>query len=184
MEAPMVTRLLTAALLIGVLGAPARAAGTENLQLFRDVQKQVLGYSWFSIFDNVEAQVNDGVVVLHGKVTMPYKRSDLEQRVARVDGVRQVVNKIDVLPVSQFDDRLRRQLARAIYGNPAFRPFASMVNPPIHIIVERGRVTLEGVVNNNVDRQIANSIASQVLAFEVKNELRTTQEAQAELEKL
>ena len=75
----MVTRLLTAALLIGVLGAPARAAGTENLQLFRDVQKQVLGYSWFSIFDNVEAQVNDGVVVLHGKVTMPYKRSDLEQ---------------------------------------------------------------------------------------------------------
>ena len=71
-----------------------------------------------------------------------------------------------------------------VYGNPAFRPFASMVNPPIHIIVERGRVTLEGVVNNNVDRQIANSIASQVLAFEVKNELRTTQEAQAELEKL
>ena len=180
----MVTRLLTAALLIGVLGAPARAAGTENLQLFRDVQKQVLGYSWFSIFDNVEAQVNDGVVVLHGKVTMPYNRSDLEQRVARVDGVRQVVNKIDVLPVSQFDDRLRRQLARAIYGNPAFRPFASMVNPPIHIIVERGRVTLEGVVNNNVDRQIANSIASQVLAFEVKNELRTTAEASAELEKL
>ena len=103
---------------------------------------------------------------------------------ARVDGVRQVVNKIDVLPVSQFDDQLRRQLARAIYGNPAFRPFASMVNPPIHIIVERGRVTLEGVVNNNVDRQIANSIASQVLAFEVKNELRTTAEASAELEKL
>jgi hyperosmotically inducible protein len=183
MEASMVTRLLTAALLTAALAAPAQA-GQENLQLFRDVQKQVLRYAWLSIFDNVETQVNDGVVILHGKVTMPYKKSDIEKRVARVEGVRQVVNKIDVLPVSQFDDQLRRQLARAIYTNPAFRPFASMVNPPIHIIVERGRVTLEGVVNNNVDRQIANSIASQVLAFEVKNELKTTAEAAAELEKL
>ncbi len=180
----MVTRLLTAALLIGALSAPAQAAETENLQLFRDVQKQVLRYAWFSIFDNVETQVNDGVVILHGKVTMPYKRSDLEHRVARVSGVKQVVNKIEVLPVSQFDDDLRRQLARAIYGNPAFRPFASMVNPPIHIIVERGRVTLEGVVNNNVDRQIAYTIANQILSFEVKNELKTTAEAQSELEKL
>jgi hyperosmotically inducible protein len=184
MEDPMVARLLTAAFLVAALVAPARAAETENLQLFRDVQKQVLRYAWFSIFDNVETQVNDGVVVLHGKVTMPYKRSDIEKRVAKVDGVKQVINKIDVLPVSQFDDRLRRQLARAIYGNPSFRPFASMVNPPIHIIVERGRVTLEGVVNNNVDRQIAMSIASQALAFEVKNELKTTAEATAELEKL
>ena len=116
----MVTRLLTAVLLICALCAPAHAAETENLQLFRDVQKQVLRYSWFSIFDNVETQINDGVVTLHGKVTMPYKRSDIEERVARVDGVKQVVNKIDVLPVSQFDDRLRFQLARAIYGNPAF----------------------------------------------------------------
>ena len=101
----MVTRLLTAAFLIGALSAPAQAADTENLQLFRDVQKQVLRYAWFSIFDNVETQVNDGVVILHGKVTMPYKRSDLEHRVARVSGVKQVVNKIEVLPVSQFDDR-------------------------------------------------------------------------------
>jgi hyperosmotically inducible protein len=184
MEAPMITRLLTAAALIGALSAPAQAAEPENLQLFRDVQKQVLRYAWFSIFDNVETQVNDGVVILHGKVTMPYKRSDLERRVAKVDGVKQVVNKIDVLPVSQFDDRLRMQLARAIYGNPNFRPFASMVNPPIHIVVERGRVTLEGVVNNNVDRMIATSIANSFLAFDVKNELKTTQEAKEELEKL
>jgi|SRR5688572_4295270 hyperosmotically inducible periplasmic protein len=184
MEAQMVARLLPAAFLVFALCAPAQAADTENLQLFRDVQKQVLRYSWFSIFDNVETQVNDGVVILHGKVTMPYKRSDIEERVARVNGVKQVVNKIDVLPVSQFDDRLRLQLARAIYGNPAFRPFASMVNPPIHIIVEGGRVTLEGVVNNNVDRQIANSIASQILSFKVTNELKTTAEAAAELEKL
>ena len=62
--------------------------------------------------------------------------------------------------MSQFDDELRVRIARAIYGSPHFRGYGSMVNPPIHIIVEHGRVTLEGVVNNNVDRMIARSIAS------------------------
>jgi hyperosmotically inducible protein len=184
MEAQMATRLLTVAALLGALCAPAQAAETENLQLFRDVQKQVLRYAWFTIFDNIETHVNDGVVTLHGKVTMDYKKNDIEKRVARVDGVKQVVNKIDVLPVSQFDDRLRIQLARAIYGNPNFRQFANMVNPPIHIVVERGRVTLEGVVNNNVDRMIVNAIANNFLAFKVTNELKTTKEAQDELEKI
>ena len=164
------------------MSAPAQA-GQENLQLFRDVQKQVLRYSWFSIFDNVETQVNDGVVILHGKVTMPYKRSDIEERVAKVDGVKQVVNRIEVLPVSQFDDRLRLQLARAIYGNPAFRPFASMVNPPIHIIVERGRVTLEGVVQSNVERQLARSLAAGFGAFDLKNALKTDAEVREEMER-
>lgn len=178
------TRLLTVAALLGALSTPALAEETENLQLFRDVQKQVLRYAWFSIFDNVETQVNDGVVTLHGKVTMDFKKNDIEKRVARVDGVKQVINKIGVLPASQFDDRLRIQLARAIYGNPNFQQFARMVNPPIHIVVERGRVTLEGVVNNNVDRMIVNAIANTFLAFEVKNELKTTKEAQDELEKL
>ena len=78
----------------------------------------------------------------------------------KLDGVEQVDNRIEVLPVSQFDDELRFRIARAIYGNPNFWPYASMVNPPIHIIVEHGRVTLEGVVNSNVDRMLARSIAS------------------------
>ena len=86
--------------------------------------------------------------------------------------------------MSQFDDELRFRIARAIYSSPHFRGYGSMVNPPIHIIVEHGRVTLEGVVNNNVDRMIARSIASNFLAFDVKNELKTTQEAKEELEKL
>ena len=179
------TRLLTAIALVGALAAPAVAApSNENLQLYRAVQKQVLNYAWFSIFDNVESQINDGVVVLHGKVTMPYKKNDLEKRVAKVDGVKQVINKLEVLPVSQFDDRLRMQIARAIYSNPNFRGAYSFANPPIHIVVENGRVTLEGVVNNQVDRMLAMSIATNFLSFDVKNELKTTAEAKAELEKL
>ena len=184
----MLKKLAASALVIGLgafgLTAPAAAADKENLQLFRDVQKQVLRYTHFTIFDSVNTQINDGVVTLSGWVTMPYKSTDLERRVSRVDGVTTVVNNLKELPVSQFDDDLRVRLARAIYGSPHFRGYGSMVNPPIHIIVAHGRVTLEGVVNNNVDRMIARSIASNFLAFDIKNELKTTQEAKEELEKL
>ena len=89
-----------------------------------------------------------------------------------------------MLPASQFDDELRYLIARAIYSNPHFVGYASMVNPPIHVIVERGRVTLEGVVNSEVERMLARSIATSFNAFEVKNELRTDAEARQELEKL
>ena len=185
----MLRKLTATAALVIALGAfgftaPAAAADRENLQLFRAVQKQVLNYTHFTIFDSVNMQINDGVVTLTGWVTMPYKSSDIERRVTRVDGVTRVVNRIKELPVSQFDDELRVRIARAIYSSPHFRGYGSMVNPPIHIIVEHGRVTLEGVVNNNVDRMIARSIASNFLAFDLKNELKTTQEAKEELEKL
>ena len=81
------------------------------------------------------------MVVLTGKVTMPYKKDDIGKRIAEIDGVRAVQNNIDVLPVSQFDEQLRYRVARAIYGNPSFWNYAAMANPPIHIIVESGRVT-------------------------------------------
>jgi len=185
----MLRKLAATAAMVITIGAfgfttPAAAADKENLQLFKAVQKQVLNYTHFTIFDSVNTQINDGVVVLTGWVTMPYKSHDLERRVSRVDGVTRVVNRIQELPVSQFDDQLRLRIARAIYSSPHFRGYGSMVNPPIHIIVAHGRVTLEGVVNNNVDRMIARSIASNFLAFDLKNELKTTQEAKEELEKL
>lgn len=179
----MRTRILAALLMLCAAAATA-SAGEENLRLFRSVQKQVLQYPHFTIFDSVHAQVDDGVVVLTGRVTMPYKREDIERRVGRVDGIRTIDNRITVLPVSQFDDDLRFQIARAIYSNPNFQPYAFRANPPIHVIVEHGRVTLEGVVNSNVDRVLARSIASGFLALAVKNELKTEAEVKAELEKI
>ena len=165
------------------LSTPALAQD-NNLQLFRSVQRQVLQYPHFTIFDSVNAEIDNGVVTLTGKVTMPYKRDDIEKRVSRVSGIREVQNKLEVLPVSQFDDELRYLIARAIYTNPAFSQFASMVNPPIHVIVDRGRVTLEGVVISDVDKMVARSIASSFPAFEVKNELKTEQEVKRQLEQL
>lgn len=180
----MVTRFLAAVLVMLALAAPARAAGNEDLQVFRDVQKQVLQYPQFTIFDSINAEIESGVVVLTGKVTMPYKRNDIEKRIAKLDSVTEVQNKIEVLPVSQYDDELRLRISRAIYGNSNFWRYATMVNPPIHIIVDRGHVTLEGVVNSNVDRMLARSLASGFGAFSVKNELKTDAEVSAELEKL
>jgi hyperosmotically inducible protein len=190
----MFARFVATALLLVAVSAPAFAQGngdrggltgsSENLPLFREVQSQVLRYPHFTIFDSVNAQIDNGVVVLTGKVTMPYKKSDIVRRVARLDSVREVQDKIEVLPVSQFDDQLRYQIARAIYGNPMFVNYATMVNPPIHIIVDRGRVTLEGVVNSNVERMLARSIATSFLAFDVTNALQTDQEAKQQLEKL
>jgi hyperosmotically inducible protein len=181
----MLARLVATTLVVLTAATTAGATGQkENLQLFRDVQRQVLQYPHFTIFDSVNAQVDQGMVILTGKVTMPYKKNDIERRVRNLGSVDRLVNRIEVLPVSQFDDDLRFRIARAIYSNPNFRPFATMVNPPIHVIVEHGRVTLEGVVNSEVDRMLARSIAANFLAFDVKNALKTEAEVKAELEKL
>lgn len=175
---------LFAALVVLCLAAPAFADDTK-LQLFKSVEKQVLRYPHFTIFDSVNAEIGDGgAVLLTGKVTMPYKATDIARRVEKLAGVTKVVNRIETLPASQFDDELRIRIARAIYGSPGFYMYANQVNPPIHVIVEHGRVTLEGVVMNEMDRIIARAAASHFLAFDVKNELRTEAEAKQELEKL
>jgi hyperosmotically inducible periplasmic protein len=180
----MLTRLMTMAVLILGLSVSAYGKDRENLQVFRDVSKEVLRYSRFTIFDSVHADVDEGVVTLTGKVTMPFKSNDIAKRVARVNGVREVNNRIEVLPVSIHDDELRYRIARAIYGNSSFWNYAAMANPPIHVIVERGHVTLEGVVNSNVERMLARSLASQHLAFSVTNNLKTDAEMQRELERM
>jgi hyperosmotically inducible protein len=179
----MWTRILASASLVLALAATV-AAQPNALQIFRGVQRQVLNYSHFTVFDSVNAQITDGTVILTGKVTLPFKRKDLEERVSKVAGVKKVENRLEVLPASKFDDELRQGIANAIYGNQAFVRYANQSNPPIHIIVERGRVTLEGVVANKLDRQLAYSIASMFGAFSVKNDLRTEEEVREELKKL
>ena len=156
----------------------------KDLQVFNDISKAVTRYAHFTVFDNVDATIKDGVVTLTGQVTMPYKRDDIEKRVATVDGVKQVNTKITVLPVSQFDDQLRYRIARAIYSNPNFWNYAIGPNPPIHIVVEHSHVTLEGVVLNDTDRIIAKTIASnQFGVMSLKNNLKTDAEAKDALEK-
>ncbi|HMB79812.1 MAG TPA: BON domain-containing protein, partial [Vicinamibacterales bacterium] len=97
-----------------LLTANIAAAGSitqgdrKDFQVAKDIATSVQRYTRFTIFDDISANVKDGVVTLTGKVTMPYKREDIEKRVAKVAGVLGVTNEISVLPVSQFDEQLRR----------------------------------------------------------------------------
>ena len=168
-----------------VAAAPAYAQPPErkDLQVFNDIADQVNRYTQLTIFDSIAASVTDGRVVLSGWVTMPYKRDDLERRARRVEGVNTVDNRIGVLPVSHFDDDLRFRISRAIYGHSSFWNYANMANPPIRIVVNRGRVTLEGVVQSNVERMLARSLASGFNAFEIKNALKTDAEVREEMER-
>jgi hyperosmotically inducible protein len=167
------------------LAGPAWAADPTNLRVFTDASREVRNYAFFTIFDSVHASIDDGVVTLTGKVTMPYKASDIEQRVARVHGVRQVVNNLQVLPVSPYDDHLRIRIARAIYANPALSLYGLGRHPSIHVIVENGRVTLDGVVSSDQHRQLARLIAGSFEGFgPVRNELRTDEEVQQAIQQL
>lgn len=178
---------LSGAVLGLALTAQVAAAATpdrKDLQVFNDVSNAVITYPQFTVFDDVSANVREGIVTLNGKVTMPYKRDDIERRVAKVDGVATVKNDIAVLPASPSDDQLRYRIARAIYGNSSFWNYAAMANPPIHIVVDHGRVTLTGVVSNDLERMLARSLATQFGAFSVTNDLKTEAEVKAQLERM
>lgn len=167
-------RLIVASVIATLaLASGAAAQDRRDQRLADEISASVRRYPQFTIFDDVSGHVEDGVVVLTGKVTMPYKKTAIERAVAGIDGVREVQSAITVLPVSIYDDDLRRRVARAIYGSPSFWTYAAMANPPIHIIVENGRVTLTGVVNGNIERAMARSLATGLGELSVVNELRT-----------
>jgi hyperosmotically inducible protein len=155
-------------------------------QLFMNIRNQILEYSRYSVFDTVHVALNDkGLVTLTGKVTAPEKKTDIERRVASVRGVAEVNNQITVLPASGADDDLRIRIADAIYNNPSFDRYAGLPNPPVHVIVEHGRVTLEGMVDTEADRLAALSIAGRAGAFgKVEDQLKTPEQARRELDKI
>src|SRR5262249_12743555 len=123
--------------------------------LAKQVANALRRYVFYTVYDDVNGRVRDGVVTLTGEVTAPYKASDLADLVAKVHGVREIENEIKTLPVSISDDQLRVRIARAIYRDSLFWNYAIQVNPPIHVVVEHGHVKLTGVVNSEVERRKA-----------------------------
>ena len=160
--------LMAAALLAG--GAVASTKGGANLpqsdsDIAKNVRHEVVMYSHYSIWDDLSFRVANGNVDLQGVVSQPFKKQDLERLVHRVPGVVSVTNDIKVLPLSSMDDRLRLQVANAIYRDPIFRGYSMMALPPIHIIVDNGRVTLTGTVSTDMEKQIAGVRAASGLSF-------------------
>jgi hyperosmotically inducible protein len=112
-------------------------------------------YPHYTIWDNITYRVNAGSVELNGEVSQPYKKDDLGRILQRIPGVVSVINNVKVLPLSPNDDRLRLQVAHAIFRDPVLSRYSIEPIPSIHIIVENGRVTLEGVVATEGDKNIA-----------------------------
>jgi osmotically-inducible protein OsmY len=148
------------------------AAQISDRDLGEKVAESIRNYAKFSIFDDVNIHVEDRNVTLTGRVTIPLKKDEIGKRVARIDGIRTFTNDIGVLPVNQMDQRLRVVIANAIYNHQAFWRYAELANPPIHIIVENQRVTLTGMVDSNVDRMLAYSLAQVGGNLGVENKLR------------
>ena len=156
----MNARIFAALALLLCLPLTAFAQDDTDARLQDGIARSLQSYTRLTIFDDVTAHVENGVVTILGKVTMPFKKNEIAKRLSEVAGVLELRNEITVLPVSIEDDDLRKRVARAIYGNPAFYRYAAMARPPIHIIVENGGVTLTGVVPTEVDRALARSLAS------------------------
>ena len=153
------------------IAQPARAENNDA-KLTEKVITAIQDYPPFGMFDDVTFTVDDRVVTLYGHVTRPIKKDELGKRVGKLDGVREIVNDIQVLPMSPMDDQVRNRVARAIYNHPSFWQYASMSQPPIHIIVEGGHVTLTGSVGNDMDRKLAYALAQVPGSLSVKNDLK------------
>lgn len=150
-------------------GEPTNPA---QARISKEVRHELLMLPYFGVFDNIEYKVEGGTVTLMGAVVRPVLKSDAGNVVKRIEGVDQVVNNIDVLPASAMDDKLRLALFRAIYGYPALQKYELGVQKPIRIIVKSGHVSLEGVVDNETDKNLAGMRANGVPGiFGVTNNL-------------
>ena len=152
----------------------------KDAEIRADVVDQILGYAWYTVYDSIEAGVEDGVVILRGSVNQPYRKTDIEGRVAGIPGLKGMKSEIRVQGVSSFDDRLRRELVRRIYGDERFVQYASWVHPPTRIIVDKGQITLTGVVGSAVEQQLVGHIARGTLAFGVDNQVKLESDVRPE----
>jgi len=141
--------------------------------IHKEVRHELVMLPYLGVFDNLAYRIDGNVVTLVGQVTRPTLKADAERAVKRIEAVDRVDNQIEVLPVSQHDDRLRRSLYRAIYGYTPLNRYAMPVLKPIRIVVKNGNVTLEGVVDSQSDKSMVNIRANGVHGvFSVTNNLR------------
>ena len=153
--------------------AVANSGAKGQDRITREVRHELVMLPYYGVFDNLTYRVDGTAVTLMGQVTKPTLKSDAGNVVKGIEGVERVDNKIQVLPLSSMDDGLRLAEYRAIYGTPGLDRYAMQAVPPIHIIVDNGKVTLEGVVATQADKDTAGIRANTVNGvFSVTNNLR------------
>jgi len=176
---------LLALMAVFVISAPVsladprtRGSAVNYQQLVKKIRKELVTLPYYGVFDNLAFEINGDTVTLYGQVVRPSTKSDAEHRVARLSGVTRVINRIDVLPLSSFDDSIRLRTYRELVRTGSLYRYFQGANPSIHIVVDRGRVTLEGVVANTMDAQLAYMAARRVPgSFAVTNHLAIEERA-------
>ena len=158
---------------LGMAQDRGQPSAKSQERIIREVRHELLMLPYYGVFDNIAFKVDGATVTLLGQVVRPSLKSDAENVLKRIEGVEKVDNQIEVLPPSPMDDRLRLELYRAIYGYAPLEKYALGVQKPIRIIVKNGHVTLEGVVDNEADKNFAGVRANIVPGiFSVTNNLR------------
>jgi hyperosmotically inducible protein len=148
------------------------AAQPNQDKIVKEVRHELVMLPYYGVFDNLAFRVDGTKVTLFGQVTRPTLKSDAENVVKRIEGVTNVDNEIEVLPLSPMDDRTRRAVYRAIFSKPPLQRYQLGAVPPIHIIVKNGNVTLVGVIDNETDKSLAGIAANGVPGvFKVTNDL-------------
>ena len=163
--------LITSSVVLAQRSSEPSEKAVQRIQ--KEVRHELLMLPYLDVFDNIAYKVDGYNVTLVGQVTRPTLKSDAEHVVKGIEGVEKVDNQIEVLPPSSMDDRIRIRLYRAIYGYPSLQKYDLGVNKPIRIIVKSGHVSLEGVVDNDADKNVAGIRANSVSGiFSVNNNLR------------
>lgn len=158
--------------LLMISGSPVLAQ-TASSKTERNIRKEILSLPYYDVFDAIGYQINGDTVTLSGYVVRPLTKSDAEAAVKDVDGVKNVVNKIEVLPLSPSDDRIRVRVYRAISDQGSLYRYLLGTNPAIRIIVNNGRVSLEGLVGSETDKTLAGIAAREIFGvFGVENNLQ------------
>lgn len=172
----MLRRNMIPALALAVASLPliaAPAAGQDMSRVERQIRRELVTLPFYSVFDDLSFKVDGTKVTLMGTVTRPTLKTGAEKSIKDIEGVGEIDNQIEVLPVSPNDERIRIAAYRAIYGQSAMTRYAIQAVPPIHIIVKNGDIRLEGVVATEGEKNIAGIQAQGVNgAFSVKNNLR------------
>jgi hyperosmotically inducible protein len=149
------------------------AAPPDQQNLAGQIRKELVTLPYYGVFDNLAFEITGDTIVLSGQVVRASTKSDAEHRVAKLPGVEHVTNNIEVLPLFASDNAIRFRTYRAVFGTGSLYRYAMGTNPSIHIIVDAGHVTLDGVVSTQGDSQLAYMAANRVSGvFSVKNNLR------------
>jgi hyperosmotically inducible periplasmic protein len=155
------------------MNAAQTTGGIDEQHIEREVRHELILLPYYGVFDNLAYRVNGDTVTLIGQVTRPTLKSDAENVVKNIESVNRVVNNITILPVSAQDDQLRTSLFHAIYSDSTLSRYAVQAVPPIHIIVDNGKVSLEGAVATEADKNLAELRAKAVPGvFSVTNNLK------------